>query len=292
MDESRSKRFGKWDIRLRFHDHKYTATNIITGVDAVGPIISVTGFVESLFPKFDATSAVNSMAPLSKMAKYGNMEDSEIIRYWEENRNHAADLGTRMHSVIEDYYQHCMEGKLFDVKNIPTPIPSRYTVSKNFQEKLHDRQGVVIKPEHLSKLATLVSNRGLVPCAVEKCIFDDELSMAGTVDALFLDYETGEAHLYDWKRRPDFTISNSFSSGLPGCPTSDMPYCHAISALIQLNMYRKILMMGEGWNIVKMYIISIHPDVGVTDHEIPIDENFTKKLIEYRLCTKNFTKKD
>jgi hypothetical protein len=89
--------------------------------------------------------------------------------------------------------------------------------------------------------------------------------------------------LYDWKRRRTFEKGNPYEYGIEGTPVSELQHSHFTSALIQLNLYRRILLEGEGINVNFMKIVTIHPsNESILIDDIPIDDELIDALFEYR----------
>ena len=184
-------------------NHKYNATSLLTGESVKGEIMSVTTFIGSLFQSFEGKEVVKKMK--SKSKKYGDMTDDEIVKYWKQNGDHSADLGTRMHSVMEELLNlnTNLNTKLIRVyPSIPTSILSKY--DDIVPEQLHDRDGIVILETHINQFFEHMEKNNLIPIATEKFVFNAGILIAGTFDALFRN-STGQYFLYDWKRRPEFT---------------------------------------------------------------------------------------
>jgi len=273
--------FAGWQVRLDLAAHVYTATR--GGQRAPGPVVSVTTFGGALFPAFDAASAVARMHGPRRAAKYGAMTDTQIVRYWDANRDHAADLGTRMHSVMEAWLGAIMADPAAAAATIPAVPAPRPPIYEDCVPRALVDDGVVVKAAHLRAFADYMRETDIVPVAAEKCVFAADLQMAGTVDAIFRRRATGELLLYDWKRRPEYTTENPWQCGLPGTPVAAMPDCHHAHATVQLNLYRELLRRGEGLQIGEMHIISLHPALAdVLDSIVPIDLRLTAALLATR----------
>lgn len=245
--------FAGLNVRLSLNNHKYHVEGIS------GKIISVTEFSGRYFPKFEADKVITRMTEQCR-EKYAGMTNEQILKYWSFNSKHSANLGTRMHSVIETYLSN-------QKIEIPEPIPSQY--DPEVPESLHDREGIIIREKHLLDLSKYLSDNHLIPVAVEKCVFDKELLIAGTIDCIFRNIQTNKLLLFDWKRRKEFTLEGS-----------DSHYRHAS---FQLNLYREILQRGEGIIISEMHIITIHPSLDeILDNIIKIDDDLVERLVDDR----------
>jgi hypothetical protein len=277
---SRTSTFANWIVTLSFSDHKYHVTNSLTKEKIQDKIVSVTEFIANMFPKFDATEAIPKMNSERRFAKYGNMSDFELIRYWNENGTHASTIGTAMHATIELFLKNVMKNVPQIIPEMPPPIPSNF--SPEVPTNLND-EGIVVKAEHFMELVSYLDEKHIRPVAVEKLVYSDELKLAGCVDAIFEDTCTHKLLLYDWKRRPEFSTENRWQNGEKNTPTEKMSDCHYSHALVQLNLYRALL-RGEGIKISEMHIISLHPSLPTfLDNAIEMDDNLVEELISYRL---------
>ena len=286
--EDKHNKFGVWDIALRAEGHVYSVTNTTTGHCIQGGIGSVTTFIHSMFPQFDPVSVVGRMRAATKASKYSNMSDANIMQYWADNGRHAAELGTEMHSTVEAYLRTIIDNGW--PGQLPMCPPARpWLVDPRWPQNLGDETGIIVDMRHLEHFRAYMDKHKLRPIAVEKCMFNQEARLAGTVDALFRNTVTGEILLYDWKRRSEFTVDNPWQSGLDSTPVAGLPDCHMIGALLQLNMYRRMLCEGDGFGneklvVARMHIISFHPSLPTfMDHEIPIDDGLTDLVWNHRL---------
>ena len=94
--------------------------NHIYTVNGDSSYMSVTTFVHSNFPKFDGDSIIDSMMKSSNWQKnkYFGLTKEEIKAKWEVNRDEAANSGTDMHKMIEDYYNQLITKKDFPQNTI------------------------------------------------------------------------------------------------------------------------------------------------------------------------------
>lgn len=266
---------GEWSVSLEEEGHSYTVRRAADDslVDTTG-LVSVTTFSESLFPYFDGPAVIRKMRPETRETKYAGLSDEEILKFWSRKGERAARLGTRMHSYIEEYFRNLMTGG--SPEDLPrTPPPELDEPGSS---------GVVVMPRVFAKVAQSLSERQLVLIDVEKCVYDHELRMAGTIDAIFRQETTGDVWIIDWKRRPDYTISSPFEKGLRGTPAEQLDSCHASKALIQLNLYRGILKRAGICAGTKMAIITLHPNLpgGFHEYPVPVDEKLFEELADYR----------
>lgn len=279
--------FGVWDITLRAEGHVYGVLHTPTGVVTNRGIGSVTTFLHAMFPPFVGVDVVQRMRPNRRQLKYGKMTDAEILTYWNDNGKYKADLGTDAHFVMETFLRSIMEAGWPGV--IPPQPPHKpWVVHPSWPQNLGDA-GIIINPKHIEDFKQYMEKNHLIPIAVEKCMYNKQLRLAGTVDALFRNTVTGKILLYDWKRRDEFTVENQWQCGNEGTPVYGHPDCHLTSAMLQLNLYRRMLHEGDGEGgerieISEMHIISIHPNLPTfLDNLIPIDDGLMDLVWKYRL---------
>lgn len=151
------------DRRLRFDEPSHTY--FIDG-QRDRQLISVTTVLHSMFPHFDADKAILAMRNGRKWGPanpYYKMTDDEIKQAWETNRVQAAALGTRMHAHLEALFNARIAGAYwFDEFGIGEDL---------------------LRHDHLR--AFLADHEWLEPVRMEWGLWDRDLHVAGTIDALF-----------------------------------------------------------------------------------------------------------
>jgi hypothetical protein len=212
----------KRDKNINFIEkgHKYFVNNIEYD-------LSVTGFIHSFFPKFKAYEIISKMMMSRnwQASKYYGMEPEEIKDSWDENAKQAAELGTKLHSAIENFY----------LKSETPQDTTEYEYFKQFQK----------------------DHSELEPFRTEWEIYDEEYQLAGSIDMVFVD-KSGNYHLYDWKRSKQIKENNSYEEG--HYPLSHLPNANYWQYSLQLNIYKKILEKNYGIKITDLYIVQFHPD--------------------------------
>ncbi|MCA9495689.1 MAG: PD-(D/E)XK nuclease family protein [Nanoarchaeota archaeon] len=190
-------------------------------------IISVTEFVHSFFPKFDADLIIKKMMNSRNWpnSKYYGMTADEIKQEWDDSKNLAARHGTNLHQDIEFFYN----GK--DVINNSREY--------EFFKKFHN------------------DNSNLKPFRTEWCIYDENLKLAGTIDMVFCDEENNFC-IYDWKRSKNISEENRYEEGF--YPLSHLPHSNFWHYSLQLNVYKKILEEKYGLNITSLFLVCLHPN--------------------------------
>ena len=86
------------DNRISFDEN--THTYCVDG--SSDGIISVTTLIHNHFPKFDSDKVLKLMK--NKKEKYPNMSDKQIKKIWSDNGKAESENGTKLHKMIENYY--------------------------------------------------------------------------------------------------------------------------------------------------------------------------------------------
>jgi hypothetical protein len=216
------------DKRIHFEvkEHKYL-------IDNNPDTISVSQLVDRFFPEFDSISAA---ANLNINHEFYGMDVNDIVDIWKQNGLEKANLGTVLHTEIENYYNK----KEF---NKTTP---EFKYFQNFLNRYPNMN----------------------PYRTEWRIFDEDLMIAGTIDMVYKK-ENGEYYMFDWKRSEKVTNNigvkklsdpshqfTKFAFGKLGHLTDDSYNKY----LLQQNIYRQILENKYGINISSMNLLILHPN--------------------------------
>ncbi len=188
-------------------------------------IISVTTLIHHHFPKFDADKVLKLMK--NKKEKYPNMSDQDIKKIWSDNGKNASGNGTKLHKMIENYYN-----------------------------LIHNEE----KDEKITEFQYFLEfnkNINYEPYRTEWSIFDGSLDLAGQIDMLYKK-DDGTFALYDWKRIKELKKINDFEKGLN--KLSDLPHCNYIHYSIQLNIYKRILETRYDMKVSEMCLVILHPE--------------------------------
>ena len=147
------------DISLDEATHTYT----INGCS--GRHMSVTRWIHSLFPSFDADAIIDKMMASKKWenSKYFGKTKEEIKAMWAKNGAEASAAGTRLHEDIEYFWN----GKPRENDS------TEYNYFEQFCEK----------HEHLT------------PWRTEMMVYHDEWAFAGSIDMIFENPEWIAANL-------------------------------------------------------------------------------------------------
>lgn len=212
-------------ITFEESNHQYTIQN-----NECKPT-SVTTLIHKFFPEFNADLIISKMMKSKNWpnSKYFGMTPKEIKDLWEKNRDEAANLGTKMHANIENYF--------------------------NGLEHFTDTKEFSLFQDFWTNFCKI--NSTLTPYRTEWVVYDEECKIAGSIDFV-LKNQRDELVLIDWKRSKEIKKENRFQKGLP--PFQEYDDCNYNHYRLQLNFYRHILETKYNQKIAGMLIVVLHPN--------------------------------
>lgn len=216
------------DKNIQFEEKEH----IYTVLGERGTYKSVTTFIHSLFPHFDANASINKILSSPKMTdpkyKYYGMTKKMIEDMWEKNRVEAASAGTKMHFDIECYYNE------LEVVN----------ASVEFQYFM----------DFVKEFPWLKAYR------TEWTVYHEELKISGSIDMVFRDERDGKFYIYDWKRSKEIKFDDNWCDyGVVDC-IKHLPNLNFWHYSMQLGVYKAILEEKYGMQISGMFLIVLHPE--------------------------------
>lgn len=256
--------------------HKYTITEwhpeekhfiIQTPYDKHHPrylqgFLSVTTFVHTLFPEFDADEAIRKARRGRNRHRYMGRTDEDIKAEWDLNRDTASSEGTAMHENIEFFYN-----------NLP-----HHTDTKEFLmfKVYNDR---------------IIERGKLMPWRTEMMVYDEMMKLVGSIDMIytFKDEQQRYTHngklrvvVADWKRSKEIRRSNAFQKGSTPL-TQNMDDCNYQHYRLQLSIYRLILERKYNISVVKTYLLILHPNQDAPQKIVVSMTNEERaKILRYR----------
>lgn len=213
--------------------HKY----YLDGVELDG---SSTGFIHSFFGHFDADEVIKKMRKSRNWTpqnKYYGLSDQQIKDGWEKNRVQASTLGTRMHLILEWFYNDLVS-----------------------EEQLRHAAEVDNMPELLQFLRfhhNEVVPKRWQPFRTELRAFSRVHRLAGSVDMLFRDVD-GALIIVDWKRSKEIKRDNRWQKG--SAPLEHLDDCNFSHYSLQLNLYKWFLERYTDYKVKGLYLGVFHPD--------------------------------
>ena len=223
---------------------------------------SVTQFVHQFIQHFDADGIINKMmtSPKWKESKYYNKTKETILEEWDTLRETAAQLGTRMHLAIEQFYNVLINP--LSIEENKQDLDATSTIEYGYFLNFHQQH---------------VTGTHLVPLRTEWRIFDEVYKLAGSIDMVYLDTTDPSGTsicIYDWKRSKEIKEKNWFQKCLP--PLSHLDDCNYNHYSLQLNVYKFIIERNYGLCVTQLAIVVFHPnnsnyikiDIPILDYEI------------------------
>lgn len=219
--------------------------------------LSCTGFCHRWFGHFDADGVIKKMMRSKNWTnnKYYGMTPSAIKKEWDKNRDNAAALGTLMHNSIEDFYN-----------------------LENDKERESYKWDERIKAESNLFMSFYNDHKHLKPFRTEMIVWSIEEELAGSIDMLFINEETGELSIFDWKRSKEIKFENQYQKGFGPCSKFDD--CNYYHYSLQLNFYKYLLETYYGFKVKDMHLGVFHP---VNDNYMKIKINDYQKEIKEML---------
>ncbi len=165
---------------------------------------SVTTYVEHFFEGFDSQKIATKL--INNYPKYAGYTVESLIAEWDS----AADYGTAVHNEIENWIKNGIEPEEQKAKN-----------GKNWLENYQLKSNIDILSEII--------------------VYSTELKIAGTVDILAKDNNTGQYELIDWKTSKKIeTVSYGHKMGTHDV-TKKVMDCNFYHYALQLSLYRYLL---------------------------------------------------
>ena len=236
-------------------------THIYTDIETGDTLISWSRFIDNFFHKFDPAIAKKCAG----YGKYAGMTEADVLQAWEDNRNKAADHGTRIHDAIETY-------------------------SKTFiiEEKNKDLEPLVmsVKAEHKHYYQ----------------IYDEEVlalideGIAGTADKIFLlnNRKDSAFDMEDFKTNlsngVEFVTGEKVKEKWCKYPIDHLPNCSYTKYALQLSMYAYMFSRWSGRKPRKLQIRYIPPEDMLQHVVIPVPYLLMEVkalLSEYQLMKSN-----
>ena len=166
----------------------------------------------------------------------------EVLKEWEDNKNKACQLGTKVHLFGENY---CRDRNLKPTNGYEEAIVKWYST----------------KPDYIETTF------------LELQMFSDALGIAGTSDMVFYNTKTGKFKILDYKTNQDLFKNYKGKKMLkPFNDLLDNPYN---KYQLQLSLYQ-ILFEQTGYEIESRALVWIKPN---GTYEVYKTEDYTKQLL-------------
>ena len=208
------------------------------------PFVSVTSFIDPLFPGFNADLIIGFMMKSRKWpsSKYYGMTPDEIKKLWKDKKDLASELGSIMHDMIEKYYN----GYITDDDSI------EFSHFKDYKEDLPN---------------------DLYPLKTEWKIYDidDELGpglcLCGAMDMVYgyrnRPYDSQgrlRIRIMDWKRSEEVKLTDPYGKfGISKLTWKD-PACNGSKYKYQGKTYGTITERKYNCIVEGIDIVVLHPN--------------------------------
>jgi ATP-dependent exoDNAse (exonuclease V) beta subunit len=256
------------DKNIKFIEdgHKY-----IISTDPNSKYTSVTTFVHSHFPHFDADSIINSMMKSKGWKeghKYWGMTPEQIKTQWSNNGTSVSSAGTNLHYEIECF-------------NNDKRYTFKYSNKELYEIYMSDNCDKIemMSLEWKYFLNFVKDQSHLIPYRTEWMIFDDEYKIAGSIDMVY-ENPDGTLSIYDWKRSKGIIKTNNFNKFAITPIISHLPDTNFWHYALQLNTYKFILERKYGKTIKDLYLVRLHPDTDEKNYELIKLPDLTKEVID------------
>lgn len=200
---------------------------------------SVTNFIKDFQKPFDR----NGVA--AKVAAKENRSIAQVVAEWEVTAERGRILGTTVHTYIEKVLRGEQNGQL-------TLDPFLSLNTKLPEIAAFDAFWYKLSPDMVCS-----------PASVELVIGDEELGLAGTVDALLFSNDTGKSHIWDWKTGK-FDLENQWENLLPPFDYLSASKFNIYS--LQVSLYRLIIERNTGLDLGDSYIVHLSAANGYQVH--------------------------
>jgi ATP-dependent exoDNAse (exonuclease V) beta subunit len=223
-----------------------------------GGYTSVTTWNHQHFEKFDSDRIINNILKNKKWSsdpsyKYYKMTKEAINKMWDDNRDQAAQAGTKMHYDIECFYNK------LDVINNSIEYQYFCKFADDFKE--------------------------LKPYRTEWMVYYEELKLSGSIDMIF-ENPDGTLQIYDWKRCKEIQHESNFGKYSTTTCISHLPDTNFWHYALQLNVYKTILEHKYDKKVTNLYLVCIHPDNAYKTYErieVPFLNDEIEQLFQIRL---------
>lgn len=225
---------------------------------------SVTTFIHSLFPKFDADKVIDSMMKSknwNENNKYWGMTKQEIKKLWNSNKNIVAQSGTDLHYMIE-----CFNNDIPNIEDNKEVNDLNYShYYHNYSINDNNKNLDCIEWRYFINFVN--NNQHLIPYRTEWVIYDEESKIAGSIDMVYKNNDNSYS-IYDWKRCKIITKINNFDKFAIPEVINNLPDANFWHYSLQLNTYKYILEKNYQISIRDLFLVKLHPNNDNNDYEL------------------------
>ena len=196
--------------------------------------ISVTGFIQRYFPKFDFENIS------TKYANKHNLDVEEVRKSWKLKGDIASTSGTIIHSHIENLKR----GKRFE-------FDYSTAIQKGILDEVKERVNILLPKAEKFHKDTL---NKLYPLKLEYTV-GLNTKLAGNVDMLCWNQKAQEIQIWDYKNTKGIQTKNDYYK-MCYSPFNFLDDCSYSHYCMQLNFYKAMIERELNLHIGKMYLVS------------------------------------
>ena len=185
---------------------------------------------------------------------YFGKTPEQIKDEWEEKRESAASLGTKLHAMIENFY--------------------------NSRDVTYDDKCFL---DFLKFESEIVQKESFSCFLSEARIFDEDIKIAGSVDMIYNTKDNSkDCYIFDWKRTPTLKKIGGYGKGF--YPMSKYANNNFSHYTMQLNLYKYIIEKNYDRKVLGLFLVLFHPTRESYELvEVPIITEDIENLVKYRL---------
>lgn len=205
--------------------------------------VSGTTLIHNFFEHFDGPEIAKNL--IATCPKYHHRTVEDLLEEWDQ----AGVSGTTTHLELENYI----------LSHRHTPIITKKGLSgKQWIDRVWERGGYYWYPEVI--------------------VYDTEIGIAGTIDLILVDMQTGDVHLFDWKTNRK--IHKRAYGGKTGCHpiTRDIDDCNYQHYTIQLSIYQFLLEKNFGLNVCTRQILWLPEEIGTITYSCEYKPHVVKAM--------------
>ena len=238
---------------------------------------SVTTWVHSHFPKFNADMIISSMMKGKNWQpghKYWGKTADEIKKEW--SSNDSAIAGTQLHYKIECF----MNNDTIRMPYSHKELYDAYVTSSCTQQAPNS-------PEWDYFIQFVKDFPHLKPYRTEWIVYDEDVQIAGSIDMVY-ENDDGTLSIYDWKRTKEISSKNNYNKFAYTQCIKHIPNSNFWHYALQLNIYKTIIENKYGKTVKELFLVRLHPNNIHQTYELiklPILEEEMQNLFEERKPT-------
>jgi hypothetical protein len=206
--------------------------------------------------------------------KYWGKTDEQIKEGWNQNGAAASKQGSELHLNIEYF----MNEDLIDAETNENIEYDHDDLLTLYEDEIKRNRPAIITKEWGFFINYVRNHPSFVPFRTEWTVYYEEIKIAGSIDMVYKDKETGHLKIYDWKRAKEikrFDYKNGTNPILGHIPNSNFWHYS-----LQLNIYKAILEQKYGYVVSELFLVRLHPDNENEDYQLIKCADLSKEVNE------------